>query len=189
MSGTSGGEYTVSFTSCTNSGNLSVAKDEGTDQTNRNSYVGGIVGSNWTNMTITLCNNTGTVSHYDNYTKNCFIGGIFGCQFTQVATSINNCTNEGAVYSNTNCRENSYIGGVFGYLNTKGDNLDLSNLTNNGTVTIEGQNINRSIYAGGVAGYLIHGNSSALSISNWLNTNTLTMNAGLERCMKYVEFL
>ena len=178
MSGTSGGEYTITYTSCTNSGNLSVAKDEGTGQTNRNSYVGGIVGSNWTNMTITLCNNTGAVSHYDNYTKNCFIGGIFGCQFAQVATSINNCTNGGAIYSNTNCRENSYIGGVFGSLKTTGDNLDLSNLTNNGTVTIEGQNINRSIYAGGVAGYFTQGNSSALSISNWLNTNTLTMNAG-----------
>ncbi len=180
VNGSNGGDGEAIITNCENTGDITVeAKNYSTD-TNRNSYVGGITGSTFIPLTISGCKNSGKVSHNDAYTKNCYIGGIFGVQYAAKNFSIYNCENTGAIYANTTCRENAYIGGAIGSLKTPNhDGVNFSNLKNSGSVTIEGNSIQRSVYIGGVCGEISNStDDTAFELTNWLNTGTVTMNAG-----------
>ena len=178
MVGTNGGTYSVNITNCENSGAITVEAKNYSTSTNRNSYVGGIVGSTYVSVTISHCKNTGAVSHNNAYTKNAYIGGIFGTQFSAKTTSINYCENTGAVYLSAPCRENAFIGGIFGGLKTP-QTANMSNLRNSGNVTIEGTSINRDIYAGGICGELVNNtDDTTITVSNWYNSGVVNMNAG-----------
>ncbi len=180
MAGINGGTFSITVTNCENTGDVTVEEKNYSDETNRNSYIGGVVGSTFVNLTITGCKNSGAVTHNDAYTKNAFVGGIFGVQYTVMNISINNCENTGAVYVNTACRENAYIGGVIGSLKTNNyEGVNMSNLKNSGSVTIEGNDIQRSVYTGGVCGEFVNNTAdTSIDAQNWYNTGTVTMNAG-----------
>ena len=178
MAGINAGTFSVAVTNCENTGSVTVEEKNYSVDTNRNSYIGGVVGSTFVDLTITGCKNSGAVTHNDAYTKNAFVGGIFGVHFTVKNISINNCENTGAVYVNTACRENAYIGGIFGELKTP-QTADMSNLRNSGNVTIEGTSINREIYAGGICGELVNNtDDTTITASNWYNSGVVNMNAG-----------
>ena len=179
MNGSNGGDGEVIITNCENTGNITVEAKNYSETTNRNSYIGGITGSTFIPLTITGCKNSGNVSHYDAYTKNCHIGGIYGVQYAIKNVSIYNCENTGNVYANTTCRENCYIGGVIGSLATpKYDGVNLSNLKNSGSVTVEGESIQRSVFIGGVAGNFSNNtDNTTIDVENWYNSGTITANA------------
>ena len=179
VNGSNGGDGEASITNCENTGNITVEAKNYSETTSRNSYIGGITGSTFIPLTITGCKNSGNVTHYDAYTKNCHIGGIYGVQYAIKQVSINNCENTGAIYANTTCGENCYIGGIMGSLSTpKHDGVNLSNLKNSGSVTVEGQAVDRSIYIGGVAGYFSNNtDDTTIDVENWYNSGTVTANA------------
>ena len=179
MNGSNGGDGEAIITNCENTGNITVEAKNYSETTNRNSYIGGITGSTFIPLTITGCKNSGNVTHNDAYTKNCHIGGIYGVQYTIKNVSINNCENTGAIYANTTCGENCYIGGVIGSFATpKHDGVNLSNLKNSGSVTVEGQAVDRSIFIGGVAGNFSNNtDETTFDVENWYNSGTVTANA------------
>ena len=179
MNGSNGGDGEASIINCENAGDITVEAKNYSSTTNRNSYIGGITGSTFIPITITGCKNSGNVSHYDAYTKNCHIGGIYGVQYTIKQVSINNCENTGDIYTNTTCKENCYIGGIMGSLATpKYDGVNLSNLKNSGNITVEGQDIQRGVYIGGVAGYFSNNtDDTTFDVENWYNSGTVTANA------------
>ena len=179
MNGSNGGDGEASIINCENAGNITVEEKNYSTDTNRNSYIGGITGSTFIPLTISGCKNSGNVSHYDAYTKNCHIGGIYGVQYAIKNVSIHNCENTGNVYANTTCRENCYIGGVVGSMATpKFDGVNISNLKNSGNVTVEGQAIQRGVYIGGVAGNFSNNtDDTTFDVENWYNSGTVTANA------------
>ena len=179
VNGSNGGDGEVIITNCENTGNITVEAKNYSETTSRNSYIGGITGSTFIPLTISGCKNSGNVTHYDAYTKNCHIGGIYGVQYAIKQVSIHNCENTGDIYANTTCGENTYIGGILGSLSTpKYDGVNLSNLKNSGNVTVEGQTVDRSIYIGGVAGYLSDStDDTTIDVENWYNSGTVTANA------------
>ena len=179
VNGSNGGDGEASIINCENTGNITVEAKNYSETTSRNSYIGGITGSTFIPLTISGCKNSGNVTHYDAYTKNCHIGGIYGVQYAIKQVSIHNCENTGDIYANTTCGENCYIGGVLGSLSTpKYDGVNLSNLKNSGNVTVEGQTVDRSIYIGGVAGYLSDNtDDTTIDVENWYNSGTVTANA------------
>ena len=179
MNGSNGGDGEASIINCENTGAITVEEKNYSSTTNRNSYIGGITGSTFIPLTISGCKNSGNVSHYDAYTKNCHIGGIYGVQYAIKNVSIHDCENTGNVYANTTCRENCYIGGVVGSMATpKFDGVNISNLKNSGNVTVEGQAIQRGVYIGGVAGnFSDNTDSTTIDVENWYNSGTITANA------------
>ena len=178
MVGVSGGTTLTTFTNCENSGNITVEEKNYSTATNRNSYIGGLVGSTYIDITFTDCKNSGAVTHNNAYTKNAYVGGLFGSQFAVKNISFINCENTGAIYSNTPCRENAFIGGIFGFLKVLNTST-FNNLKNSGTITIEGNVVNRDINAGGICGDLTNNNEDvAMTVSNWYNSGIVNMNAG-----------
>ena len=179
MNGSNGGDGQASIINCENAGNITVEEKNYSTDTNRNSYIGGITGSTFIPLTISGCKNSGNVSHYDAYTKNCHIGGVYGVQYAIKNVSIHDCENTGNVYANTTCRENCYIGGVVGSMAVpKFDGVNISNLKNSGNVTVEGQAIQRGVYIGGVAGnFSDNTDDTTFDVENWYNSGTVTANA------------
>ncbi len=137
---------------------------------NAKDYIGGVVGYNYSNVTITNCYNTGAVNgeyfvggvageNYECTITNCYntgtvtgtygyVGGIAGINFG----AIMNCYNTGAVNGE------DHVGGVVGWNN----NSTITNCYNTGAV-------NGEDYVGGVAGY----NSNNSTITNCYNTGAV----------------
>ena len=103
-------------------------------------YVGGVVGNNSFNATVTNCYNTGNVS--GETTGN--VGGVVG--YNSFSVTVTNCYNTGKV---SGSGSGSNVGGVVGY----NDSGTVENSYNTGKVS--GPDSGTSNYVGGVVGYNI----------------------------------
>lgn len=126
------------------------------DVTGTNTNIGGIIGyPNKTKLTIggTSCENSGKVTGVSN------TGGIAGA-LEKPESSISNAKNYGEVKTTTG----SYVGGIVGLINTSVINCEISDCTNNGSITCGMQ------YAGGIVGRI---RATGCTISGCTNYQTV----------------
>ena len=103
------------------------------------------------------------------------IGGVIG----YTLSAMTDCTNNGEVRYNANRPSTSsltlHIGGVLGYAQAEGSKAcatTLTRVTNNGSVSLEGDQGEREIYAGGINGYM-YGKGTQTGL---VNNGALTLN-------------
>ena len=174
MAGVSGGAD-VSFYDCTNSGTIKVNEKTVTGETNRNSYVAGILGASNVNVSFEDCSNSGAITHEKAYTKNAYVAGIYGRNFSTVNVQFKNLTNTGAITSNTTYREGLGIGGILGEHTSKDGNNIASNLTNTGAITVGGTPAS-TVYIGGIAGRYDGVSGKNNTVTTWTNSGAVVIN-------------
>ena len=174
MAGVSGGAD-VSFYDCTNSGTIKVNEKTVTGETNRNSYVAGILGASNVNVSFEDCSNSGAITHEKAYTKNAYVAGIYGRNFSSVNVQFKNLTNTGAITSNTTYREGLGIGGILGEHTSKDGNNIASDLTNTGAITVGGTPAS-TVYIGGVAGRYDGISGKNNTVTTWTNSGAVVIN-------------
>lgn len=121
------------------------------------SIVGGLIGSNHKNTTITDCYNTGAVNA--TFTNAAAVGGLIG---SSDGTTMTGCYNTGAVTA-----ESKYAGGLIGTLQYS-NSTTISNCYNTGSLTADAN-------VGGLIGK-IDEYSYNTKISNCYNVGTITGN-------------
>ena len=174
MAGVSGGAA-VSFYDCTNSGTIKVNEKTVTGETNRNSYVAGILGASNVNVSFEDCSNSGAITHEKAYTKNAYVAGIYGRNFSTVDVQLKNLTNTGAITSNTTYREGMGIGGILGEHTSKEGNNIASDLTNSGAITVGGTPAS-TVYIGGIAGRYDGVSGKNNTVTTWTNSGAVVIN-------------
>ena len=174
MAGVSGGAD-VSFYDCTNSGTIKVNEKTVAGETNRNSYVAGILGASNVNVSFEDCSNSGAITHEKAYTKNAYVAGIYGRNFSSVNVQFKNLTNTGAITSNTTYREGLGIGGILGEHTSKDGNNIASDLTNTGAITVGGTPASTA-YIGGVAGRYDGISGKNNTVTTWTNSGAVVIN-------------
>ena len=174
MAGVSGGAD-VSFYDCTNSGTIKVNEKTVTGETNRNSYVAGILGASNVNVSFEDCSNSGAITHEKAYTKNAYVAGIYGRNFSTVNVQFKNLTNTGAITSNTTYREGMGIGGILGEHTSKEGNNIASDLTNTGAITVGGTPAS-TVYIGGIAGRYDGVSGKNNTVTTWTNSGAVVIN-------------
>ncbi len=100
--GICGYQYRGTITNCYNTGKI---YSNASNNTNNNSYVGGIAGCMSNSAAISNCFNTGDVEGYG-----CYAGGIIG-NMNNTSNKVTNCFNTG------NVKANSYASGISGHKN------------------------------------------------------------------------
>ena len=123
--------------------------------------VGGLIGLNYSNTTITDCYNTGAITANDtnNDTNIGFAGGLIGNSYN---TTMTGCYNTGAVTAGSN-----HVGGLIGEIENS-DSTTISNCYNTGSFTADAN-------VGGLIG-TIDEYSYNTKISNCYNVGTITGN-------------
>ncbi len=123
--------------------------------------VGGLIGLNYSNTTITDCYNTGAITANDtnNDTNIGFAGGLIGNSYN---TTMTGCYNTGAVTAGSN-----HVGGLIGEIENS-DSTTISNCYNTGSLTADAN-------VGGLIG-TINEYSYNTKISNCYNVGTITGN-------------
>ena len=174
MAGVSGGAA-VSFYDCTNSGTIKVNEKTVTGETNRNSYVAGILGASNVNVSFEDCSNSGAITHENAYTKNAYVAGIYGRNFSKVDATLKNLSNTGAITSNTTYREGMGIGGILGEHSSVNGNMVASNLTNTGNITVSGTP-KSTTYVGGIAGRYDGVSGKNNTVTTWTNSGAVVIN-------------
>ncbi len=161
---------------CTNSGSVTSTSDGELGfsfSTNKQTYVGGIIGHSSLG-TITGCANNGSVTAggtIDNY-----VGGISGYHKNAV---IANCVNEAVVSAVTNNKGIMGVvlsaGGIVGGEDEAGVQTDtkISSCVNNGSVEVSG--VAQNMYAGGIGGMLKN-----TPVSNSINNGDVSFTSALD---------
>lgn len=179
----------TSVTNCTNS--AAITFNTAVDTTN-NSWLGGIVGYNDTNvMNVAYCSNSGAIS-FNNIGNGELHGGVGGvvAYHYKVGGTMTECTNTGALTLAGNLRKDSCIGGLVGTnCNSFVDCKSLGSITlnntsandaliggvaarlNNSACTWNGVEINCAINYEGTAIF------GLLQADTWLTTNSTTVGA------------
>ncbi|MBQ8439494.1 MAG: hypothetical protein IJX19_02420 [Clostridia bacterium] len=141
-------------------------------------HFGGVVGSvtgNVSELTITGCNNTGSVSAYE------CLGGILGSASActgKIKLTITDCTNTGSitVYDSST---SGISAGIIGRFESNGGSLTITGCKNTGMVSYNGSKTGGA-WLGGIAGYVHSSGSSAqldsVTIKDCHNTGAITAN-------------
>ena len=154
--GGAGNAGKISFSHCTNDGNVSINYDDGVAA----GFVGGIYISE-SELTISNCTNNGNISGtQQNGTFAGFVGGIY----SESGLNISNCQNNGNILGNNKCLSGGFIGQCF-------SSFSITQSHNSGTV--------RGGFIGGFIGTAFLGDKSSndmrVEIKNCQNNGTVDL--------------
>ena len=159
----------ASLTDCTNNGNLTVGASCVTE---KNLFLGGIIGHSYNVVSDNLVNN-GNVTALGTY-HDASVGGIAGSNTnslgsTKYYSSLINATNNGNITLGGNAGATSQVGGLIG----NGGNYDNKNenLTNTGDVIVTAKS-GSPIYAGGISG-----NNPEWTMTNLVNNGNVLISS------------
>ncbi len=151
----SGGETTAEYLN--NHAVLTTTHKAGAD-----AHIGGVFGSIYAKSSIkNSYNKPGANLNVYGVPGSTSIGGIAG--YGSSVFDIDTCENSGNISFSYEAAAQTMIGGIYGYNNTSSANT-IKNVTNHGSITVEGSNTNH-IRTGGVIGYS-HSNTTLENLTN-----------------------
>ncbi|MBO4936552.1 MAG: hypothetical protein J6C94_07255 [Alistipes sp.] len=133
-----------------------------THKAGADAHIGGVFGSIFAKSSINNSyNKPGANLYVYGVPGSTSIGGIAG--YGSSALDIDTCENSGNISFSYEATTQTMIGGIYGFNNTTSSN-SIKNVTNHGSITVEGSNTNH-IRTGGVIGYS-HSNTTLENLTN-----------------------